>query len=504
MDQRLFDAAQTGNLQVLNELLTVDRLILQKVSLGPISETPLHVAALAGQIEFAKEIIRRRPEFAKELNKDGFSPIHLASANGYVEIVKELLTQVGSSLCVLKDIEGRTALHCAVLKGRIDVIEVLISAYSECIREVTPRNETVLHLAVKNNQFEALKGLLESGHVSDEVLNAKDRDGNTLLHLAISKKQYQTIEYLLQCQATVSRIEVNAKNAINLTAMDIFDLLLSSSSCELHDIEVREILRHAGAERSRDINMNNQQVVVVPAAPATPNTSHEVLPTVQQDHISIPIRQEPIISRATKLLKDFSTEIFGEIENSSSETRNILMVVAVLIATVTYQGGINPPGGVWQDHSHENNGTIITSVVVGKSIHHAGKAIMVYEHLCFILFMVFNTVGFFTSLIIISLLTSKFPLKAWLRLAVISMATAFGCGVCFIASFSGCIKIFLLLFFCGAVVGWYYWWIEKFALVTIRRLSNNTENRNFLQRIVRFIASHSFRPNNAVHQVDQL
>ncbi|MCL7046620.1 hypothetical protein MKW94_017028 [Papaver nudicaule] len=495
MDQRLFDAAQTGNLELLKELLTEDRQILEKVALG--SETPLDIAVLAGKTEFAREVLKLKPKFATELNKDGYSPIHVASASGYVEIVKELLLTnvVGScNLCCLKDIEGRTALHCAVIKGRISVIRELINSAcsSDCVRQVTARNETVLHLCIKNNQFEALKVLLES--VDDDLLNAKDRGGNTLLHLAISKRHCQIIEYLLLNQATVNRLEINSKNSLNLTALDIFDLLLTSS-CEVHDIEIRETLRNAGAERSRNIVPNDQQVGgVMPPKPAV--ISIQDVPTAHQDHVIIPIRREPITSRATKILKDFSKEIFGEIENSTSETRNALMVVAVLIATITYQGGINPPGGVWQDHSHENNSTNTTNRL-GHSMHHAGKAVMVYERLCFILFMVFNTVGFFTSLIIISLLTSRFPLKAWLRLAVISMATAFGCGMCFIASFSGCIKIFLLLFFCSAVLGWYYWWIEKIALVTVRRL-NNSDNRNYFRRIIHFIASHSFRPNNAV------
>ncbi|KAI3845078.1 hypothetical protein MKX03_021566 [Papaver bracteatum] len=428
MDQRLFDAAQTGNLELLKELLTEDPLILEKVPLC--SETPLDIAVLAGKTEFAIELIRLKPKFATEVNKDGSSPIHVASANGYVEIVKQLLMLtnnqvVGScNLCCQKYIEGRIALHCAMINS---------ACSSNCVRQVTARNETVLHLCIKNNQFEALKVLLES--VDDELLNAKDRGGNTLLHLAISKRHYQIIEYLLLNQATVTRIQVNAKNSLNLTALDIFHLLLSSS---IHDIEIRETLRIAGAERSRDIILNDQHVGGV--IPPTPVISSQDAPITHQDHVIIPIRQEPIMSRATKVLKDFSKEIFGEIENSTSETRNALMVVAVLIATITYQGGINPPGGVWQDHKHDNNRTINTnSTALGNTMHHAGKAVMVYEHLCFILFMVFNTVGFFTSLIIISLLTSRFHLKAWLRLAVISMATAFGC-VLFLVGIIGGLK----------------------------------------------------------------
>lgn len=34
-----------------------------------------------------------------------------------------------------------------------------------------------------------------------------------------------------------------------------------------------------------------------------------------------------------------------------TDKQNILMVVAVLLATMAFQAGMNPPGGVWQDDS---------------------------------------------------------------------------------------------------------------------------------------------------------
>uniref|UniRef100_A0A2N9IFJ2 PGG domain-containing protein n=1 Tax=Fagus sylvatica TaxID=28930 RepID=A0A2N9IFJ2_FAGSY len=40
--------------------------------------------------------------------------------------------------------------------------------------------------------------------------------------------------------------------------------------------------------------------------------------------------------------------------DSKSDVRNALLVVATLIAAVTFQAGVNPPGGVWQENDPPN------------------------------------------------------------------------------------------------------------------------------------------------------
>lgn len=84
-------------------------------------------------------------------------------------------------------------LHSGVIKGRADVIKELILVSVDSIASTTARGETALHLAVKNNQFEAFRLLVD--HLRqfkrEDLLNEKDGQGNTILHLAVSRKQYQ-------------------------------------------------------------------------------------------------------------------------------------------------------------------------------------------------------------------------------------------------------------------------------------------------------------------------
>ena len=188
MDPRLHQAARLGDLAALKSLLEEDPLLLEKVALSPSADTPLHVTTLAAKTDFAKEILLRMPNFAWELNQEGFSPLHIAAAMGNIEITRELLS-LGPGLCLVKDKLGRTPLHWAAVKGRVEIAGGLLSHCYEAVREVGDRGETALHLAVKNNQFEVLKVLVEKlgEDDRDQLINAQDDQGNTISKLAVAK-----------------------------------------------------------------------------------------------------------------------------------------------------------------------------------------------------------------------------------------------------------------------------------------------------------------------------
>ncbi|XVF79715.1 hypothetical protein PTKIN_Ptkin15bG0011700 [Pterospermum kingtungense] len=158
-NEKLFEAARAGNIEVLQDLLAKNPLILVDVTLSSSTESPLHVAVKAGQLDFVREIIKHKPEFAKEMNTDGYRPLDIAAITGHIDIVKQLL-QVDSQICRLQD--------------------------------VTIHGETAFHLAVKNHQFPAFKVLVKWLENLNErtVINFRDRDGNTVLHLAIARRQY--------------------------------------------------------------------------------------------------------------------------------------------------------------------------------------------------------------------------------------------------------------------------------------------------------------------------
>ncbi|KAJ0113049.1 hypothetical protein Patl1_00077 [Pistacia atlantica] len=76
----------------------------------------------------------------------------------------------------------------------------------------------------------------------------------------------------------------------------------------------------------------------------------------------IPISSHPSLSTGRSWFKYFRYE---EGRDSPSDARNVILIVVTLIAAVTFQAGVNPPGGVWQD---DNNGH-----VAGRAIYAAQK-----------------------------------------------------------------------------------------------------------------------------------
>ncbi|KAJ6893164.1 hypothetical protein NC652_027241 [Populus alba x Populus x berolinensis] len=90
--------------------------------------------------------------FGQRGKSRGFSPVHIAADNGHVEIVKDLM-KVDVKLCRLEGRQKMTPFHHAAIRGRAEVIGLMLSGGPDCIEDETERRENALHLAVRNNRF---------------------------------------------------------------------------------------------------------------------------------------------------------------------------------------------------------------------------------------------------------------------------------------------------------------------------------------------------------------
>ncbi|KAF5480470.1 hypothetical protein F2P56_001218 [Juglans regia] len=458
-----------------------DRLILHKISLTSFTETPLHIAALLGHLQFTKALLKRKPQLVEKVDSSGRTAFHLACAEGHTQVVKALL-QANMDMCLVSDQEKRIPLHLAAMRGHLEVIKELRIAHPGSISQVNLYGDNVLHLCVRYNCLDALKLLVES--VNDEdFVNSKDNDGNSILHLAVMLGQTKTIEYLLSMPQL--KRKANAKNRIgNMTALDV------SETChrDFKYLKIQDILKAAGVRRSKDLN-----------SPLLPALHDEEAQSAQPI-----IEEQPALSRFRKWWRYFYLcRWFKHLKSRGNwidETRGTLMLVATVIATVTFQAGLNPPGGVWQDDT--NNGT--TTVTAGTSIfisqmNSDGRSDYYYYRYSdgYKLFLDFNTTSFVAALSALLVIISGFPLRnkffIWLLTLVMFIAIWAMVGAYFralhlvnpryleadylpaiyvvVLLVSGAIHIIRLLFWTGKLLFKFMRW-----LITCKRPANDAIN----------------------------
>ncbi|KAF8099716.1 hypothetical protein N665_0238s0044 [Sinapis alba] len=398
----LMEAARKGDVEFLLRSTESDPTLLEVIVING-QETPLHVASIYGHLSFVKEMLKLREDLGRELNKDGFTPLHIAASMGHVEIVKELLEKLSGEICLIKGKDRKIPIHYAAMRGRVCVLDALVSANPQSLEEVTARGETVLHLAVRFCQFDGFVALVECLKEFDKlcVLNKQDSGGNTVLHLAVQKRQFEVVDLLLGSRGSSNNtlprdfIEVNSLNSNGFTPLDV---LLHLGGFEPEDAEIHQLLLQAGAVRSRDHNTGQ------PATTTPP--SEESLMTHKQWIDYFKHKKDSI---------------------SPNEIRSVLLVIAILIATATYQAALSPPGGIWQEDYYCIGRYCETEGNKTKPVYYAGTTIMGSKSwISYGIFIFLNSVGFFTSIELISLLTKGLPFYLELQVSLTALALTYG------------------------------------------------------------------------------
>ncbi|KAK4412661.1 hypothetical protein Salat_2913200 [Sesamum alatum] len=352
-------------------------------SLEGVSEKRLYDAAARGETTSLHELLEQDPLLLDRVSYTcpNKTPLHVATLQGHLPFVQEILNR-NPQLAEEVDLQRYSALHIASSKGYLEIARKLLSAAPDMCLSRDCQGRNPLHLAAMKGHVQVLAELVRKAPVAarekldrglivlhlcvrycqldalkmlvpfmNELVNSKDDDGESILHMAVRDKQIEIIQYLVGSTG----IDVNAKNSEGQTAIDI----LEQNPTDATNVEIRKILT------PRLCNSSNTQT------------------------------QQP--------------------EKWLAKKRDAIMVVAILIATMAFQAGVTPAGGVWQeDSTNDSNGNPVSNP------HWAGEAVMARNHPKYYKsFMRSNTVAFVSSLSTILLLISGLPFRRKLFLWIL-------------------------------------------------------------------------------------
>ncbi|KAL3652727.1 hypothetical protein CASFOL_002408 [Castilleja foliolosa] len=390
--------AKTGDTKSLYLLIKQDPYILKKIDEIPFVHTPLHEAAGQGQTSFAIEIMSLLPSLGKKLDPDGFSPLHIALKERKKETVLALV-KFDKSLVRVKGFEGFTPLHYAAkYYPDLDILSCFLIDCQESIEDLNNRFQNAVHLVMESGDDEAidlvLKWLVRTAR--ETVLGWQDDNLNTALHVAARYGCLQAVKIMVKIA------KLNKRNSDNNTPLDIAKLYKND--------QVTQILIKAHAKTSQQL-------------------------TPKQTDADYLRSETNILEKAVRgycfVLKDLTVGM-----------RSVVLVVAVLITTATYQAVLQPPGGVFPADTNSGNTTanatrisarrvLVTAAAApasslpprGLDLPKVGK--MVMREADYIQFMPANTVAFTLSMVIIIFVLHGRPYNVILHGCLIFLAYSY-------------------------------------------------------------------------------
>lgn len=189
-------------------------------------------------------IARRGEAFDINVNidVDGVPLLCLACREGPLSLIATLLrVKAQVSEC---DIRGRTALHFACEKGRLDVITAILAEDGDhCLNEEDDMECTPLRVAFENGHRQVCEVLLSRG----ADVNTKDIGGYTVLHIASMSGRRWWGRHLALIELVTSR-------GIDIGATDNMDRSPLHYACFYGNLEVISWLLDHGA----DVNAEDQ------------------------------------------------------------------------------------------------------------------------------------------------------------------------------------------------------------------------------------------------------
>eukprot|EP00004_Rigifila_ramosa_P006970 TRINITY_DN1789_c0_g1_i1.p1 TRINITY_DN1789_c0_g1~~TRINITY_DN1789_c0_g1_i1.p1 ORF type:complete len:809 (-),score=207.18 TRINITY_DN1789_c0_g1_i1:137-2359(-) len=186
-------------------------------------QTPMHLAAMLNENTQIFHTLFMHGAKLDAKTESGGTPLHSACNYGNLIFVSLILKHGGERVCVARDEEGRTPLHCAAADAENSkVCDILIqhgASVDDTITSGYNKGKTALHLACWWERFQNVVTLLKHG----ANIHATDEEGETPLLCAAARASAQICELLIQHGARVDDRDEERKTPLHRAADVIID-----------------------------------------------------------------------------------------------------------------------------------------------------------------------------------------------------------------------------------------------------------------------------------------
>lgn len=258
-------------------------------------KSPIHAATRERQSGVLDIMLKKDPSMIYSRDEEGRTPLHYAASIGHLKGVHYLLGKYALG-AVERDNSGFFPIHMASIKGHVDVIRELLRHCPDPRELLSDNGQNILHVAAINGKYEVVSCILKTPELG-KLINEKDKVGNTPLHLATMHWHPMIVSALTGDE----RVDLKLVNNEGLTAFDAAEYYMETLA-PYHKRLTWTALRVAGAPRA---------------------TCPKPLKAIGQSSVQV----EPP-----------KMDIYRDRVNT-------LLLVATLVATVSFAAGFRVPGG---------------------------------------------------------------------------------------------------------------------------------------------------------------
>ncbi|KAG8500115.1 hypothetical protein CXB51_004385 [Gossypium anomalum] len=304
------------------------------------SNTALHVAARYGHVEVVQALLKHEDsDFPYSVNKNHETPLYLAAKGGYGRSVTKLLDKWKST--VHEGPYGRTALHAAVMSGDVEITKIILEK-GDLTKKTDENGHTPLHYAAHLGHDSIVEELLKKD-VSAAYLGDKKWEMTPLLMAARQGNGRTVRKILFYCPACCEKVDQRGWNLLHFLAFRNrpFELVLrffTTGDAELEYGSVKNLMDWKNAS-----GITPQQVYDAYQGDASCKSKNDRRKMEQiVELVKDIVVNEEVAEKAVDPVP--SPIVIGD-DLTLEKARDTQLVVAALVATVTFAAAITVPGG---------------------------------------------------------------------------------------------------------------------------------------------------------------